>query len=82
MQRQPSILSVGPEALGFAPRPGMGAPATAGGAVTSAVASLLLLLITAYRRWLSPLLGPRCRFIPSCSAYGLEAISQIGRAHV
>ena len=39
---------------------------------------LLLALIGAYRRWLSPLLGPRCRFIPSCSAYGLEAIGRHG----
>ena len=39
----------------------------------------LLALITAYRRWISPLLGPpRCRFIPSCSAYGLEAIERHG----
>ncbi len=43
-----------------------------------AVAALLLALIGSYRRWLSPLLGPRCRFIPSCSAYGLEAIQRHG----
>ena len=42
------------------------------------VASILLLLIGLYRQWLSPLLGPRCRFIPSCSAYGLEAIGRHG----
>ena len=78
MQRQPSILSVGPEALGFAPQPGMGAAVRAGSRVSSAVAWLLLLVITAYRRWFSPLLGPRCRFIPSCSAYGLEAIHRHG----
>mgnify|MGYP006276097765 CR=1 FL=1 len=40
---------------------------------------LLLALIQFYRRWISPLLGPpRCRFIPSCSAYGLEAIERHG----
>jgi putative membrane protein insertion efficiency factor len=44
----------------------------------TAVAALLLALIGAYRRWISPLLGPRCRFIPSCSAYGLEAIRRHG----
>ena len=42
------------------------------------LAALLLALIGAYRRWLSPLLGPRCRFIPTCSAYGLEAIGRHG----
>ena len=34
-------------------------------------------LIRAYQWLLSPLLGPRCRFYPSCSQYALEAL----RAH-
>ncbi len=38
----------------------------------------LLVLISLYRRWISPLLGPRCRFIPSCSAYASEAIQRHG----
>ena len=42
------------------------------------IAWLLLALIGFYRRWFSPLLGPRCRFIPSCSSYGLEAIGRHG----
>ena len=37
-----------------------------------------LALISFYRRWISPLIGPRCRFIPTCSAYGLEAIERHG----
>jgi len=86
VQRQRSILSVGPEALGFSPMPArmpgpmpsQEPPAVSGGLIARAVTGLLLLLITAYRRWLSPLLGPRCRFIPSCSAYGLEAIQRHG----
>ncbi|MCU1693101.1 MAG: rane protein insertion efficiency factor YidD [Frankiales bacterium] len=42
------------------------------------VARLLLLLVTAYRRGVSPLLGPRCRFAPSCSAYAAEALQVYG----
>jgi len=37
-------------------------------------ARLLLLLVTAYRRLVSPLLPPRCRFAPTCSAYAAEAL--------
>jgi putative membrane protein insertion efficiency factor len=42
--------------------------------------TVLLTVIGFYRHWISPLLGPRCRFIPSCSAYGLEAIARHGAA--
>jgi putative membrane protein insertion efficiency factor len=39
---------------------------------------LLLGLIRLYRRTLSPVLSPRCRFEPSCSAYAEEAIQVHG----
>lgn len=39
---------------------------------------LLVLPIKLYQRTISPLIGPRCRFYPSCSQYALEAILKHG----
>lgn len=35
-------------------------------------------LIRAYQYFISPLLPPSCRFMPTCSAYALEAIAVHG----
>jgi putative membrane protein insertion efficiency factor len=35
-------------------------------------------LIRVYQRVLSPLLGPRCRYYPSCSEYAVQAIERYG----
>lgn len=40
--------------------------------------ALLILPIQVYRVTISPLLGPRCRFYPSCSAYAIHAIQTHG----
>ncbi len=45
-----------------------------------ACATLLVWLIRAYQVVVSPMLGPTCRFIPSCSDYALEAIRRHGAA--
>ncbi len=39
---------------------------------------ILIGVITLYRLFVSPLLGKNCRFQPSCSAYGIEAITRHG----
>ncbi len=38
----------------------------------------LLALIAGYRRWISPLLPPACRFHPTCSDYAAESIRTHG----
>jgi len=42
------------------------------------VTRLLLFLLSFYKRWLSPMLGARCRFHPSCSDYARVAIARFG----
>ena len=37
-----------------------------------------LLIIRAYQLVLSPILGPACRFSPSCSEYAYQAITRYG----
>ncbi len=39
---------------------------------------ILLSVLTGYQRLVSPLLGPRCRFYPSCSTYAYQAIDRFG----
>jgi putative membrane protein insertion efficiency factor len=40
--------------------------------------SLFIGLIKLYQYLISPLLGPRCRFHPTCSDYTVEAIREYG----
>lgn len=39
---------------------------------------LLLALLRGYKRFISPLLPPACRFEPTCSLYAMDAISRYG----
>jgi uncharacterized protein len=39
---------------------------------------LLIGLVRLYQYLISPLLGPRCRFHPSCSHYAIEAVHSHG----
>jgi len=50
---------------------------TVGDAIRAAgrwVAEVLILPVRFYQRFISPLLGNRCRFAPSCSQYAMEAL--------
>ena len=40
--------------------------------------ALLLAAIRFYRKYISPTRPPCCRFIPTCSAYALEAVEKYG----
>lgn len=42
------------------------------------IGRVLIVLLKGYKRFISPLLGPRCRFVPSCSEYAMEAIGRFG----
>lgn len=42
------------------------------------IVRLLVACIAAYQRVLSPLLGPRCRFEPSCSSYMRSCLERFG----
>ena len=39
---------------------------------------LLMALVKFYRKFISPLRRPCCRFIPTCSQYALEALEKYG----
>ena len=39
---------------------------------------IMLGMIRFYRRFISPMFPPCCRFTPTCSAYALEAIQKYG----
>lgn len=46
----------------------------------SLVARALIAVIAVYRRFVSPMLPPRCRYHPTCSAYAVDALARFGAA--
>ena len=47
-------------------------------AINSFARQLLIALIRGYQYLISPLIGPCCRFYPTCSQYAIEAIELYG----
>jgi len=39
---------------------------------------IVLTILRAYKWLISPLLGPACRYVPSCSEYAMEAVARYG----
>ena len=48
--------------------------------IARAARFLILNLLGAYRRFVSPLLPPACRFLPTCSEYAAAAVEKHGVA--
>jgi putative membrane protein insertion efficiency factor len=44
------------------------------------VCKILVIAIRGYQVLVSPLFGPTCRFVPSCSAYAIDALRRFGVA--
>lgn len=42
------------------------------------MSKVCIFIISLYRRWISPLKKPSCRFYPSCSQYSIEAYQAYG----
>jgi putative membrane protein insertion efficiency factor len=42
------------------------------------IREVFLLPLHAYRAVISPNLGPRCKYYPSCSSYAVEAVRELG----
>ncbi len=51
---------------------------SAGEQLRSAVAAALIAPIRGYKRFVSPMFPPACRFTPTCSQYAIEAIEVHG----
>jgi len=45
-----------------------------------AVVAAMVATIKWYKEWISPLIGPNCRFYPTCSSYGITSITEYGPA--
>jgi hypothetical protein len=39
---------------------------------------IILILIKFYKKFISPILPPSCRFFPTCSQYALESVDRFG----
>jgi putative membrane protein insertion efficiency factor len=53
-------------------------PVTTVPAPSPPLSAVMVGAIGFYKGWISPLLPPACRFVPTCSQYGVQAIQEFG----
>lgn len=46
--------------------------------IVTSLRTIPIWLIRQYQKWLSPMIGPSCRFHPTCSYYAIDAIKTHG----
>ncbi len=46
--------------------------------IHAALIKTVLLGLSVYKKFLSPLLPPACRYVPTCSEYAVQAITKYG----
>ncbi len=46
--------------------------------VAQKIRDLLILALRAYRRYVSPMKPPTCRYVPTCSEYSIQALQKYG----
>ena len=46
--------------------------------ILAGMREIFLLPVHIYRKWVSPMLGPHCKYYPTCSAYALTAVRKHG----
>jgi len=39
---------------------------------------LAVMILQSYKRWVSPMFPPSCRYVPTCSEYAMEAVERYG----
>ena len=42
------------------------------------VKKIIIKSIRGYQKYISPLSGPHCRYVPTCSAYAIKAVEKYG----
>ena len=46
--------------------------------INNCMSNILIYLVRLYRKYISPMKGPTCRFYPTCSQYSIEALRKYG----